>query len=66
VWSTPSDGDAPDVALGQTWTWNQVAGDTLPIFFLEAGTYTLTLQPQGSGMKLDRFLITNDLEYRPE
>ena len=49
----------------QIWVWDQAMGDTIPILFLNAGTHTLRIQQRESGTKLDRLLITNDLEFTP-
>jgi hypothetical protein len=49
----------------QTWVWDQAMGDTTPILFLNAGTHRLRIQQRESGTKLDRLLITNDLEFTP-
>ena len=65
VWATPSHEETASASPGATWAWGQVASDTLPVFFLTAGEYTLTMQQLDSGTKLDRILVTNDLEYRP-
>jgi hypothetical protein len=65
VWATPVREETASASPGDRWGWSQVASDTLPVFFLTAGEYTLTMQPLESGTKLDRILITNDLEYRP-
>jgi hypothetical protein len=50
----------------QTWVWNQAALDTTPVFFLEAGNHTLKIKQRESGAKLDRLLMTNDLESIPQ
>jgi hypothetical protein len=47
------------------WVWDQAANDAAPVFFLEQGTYTLTIKQRESGTRLDQLLITNDLEYQP-
>jgi hypothetical protein len=65
VWAVLAGSEPATPVLADAWVWDQVASDTLPIVFLTAGEYTLTLQPLGSGTRLDRFLITNDLEYQP-
>jgi Fibronectin type III domain len=49
-----------------TWRWYQVAQDTTPVFSLTSGTHTLTFKHRWSGTKLDRLLITNDLDFVPE
>jgi PKD repeat protein len=64
-WTPLSDGETADAAHGQTWVWDQVASHAMPVFFLEAGEYMLTIKQWGSGTKMDQILITNNLEYRP-
>jgi hypothetical protein len=52
-----------------TWGWRQVndPGIADPVrFSLAPGEYTLTLKPREAGTKLDRLLITNDLQYVPQ
>ena len=48
-----------------TWRWYQAAQDTTPVFFLTSGAHTLTFKHRWSGTKLDRLLITNDLDFVP-
>jgi hypothetical protein len=48
-----------------TWRWYQAAQDTTPVFFLTSGTHTLTFKHRWSATKLDRLLITNDLDFVP-
>jgi hypothetical protein len=48
------------------WVWDQVASETAPVFFLEAGEHTLTLKQQEAGAKIDRFLVTNDVDFVPQ
>jgi PKD repeat protein len=50
----------------EDWRWQQAAQDTTPIVFLKAGTNILTIQHRQAGTKLDRLLITNDLEFVPQ
>ena len=49
-----------------SWAWKQVASDTTPVFFLEAGVHTLTVKQRESGTKLDKILLTNDTEMVPQ
>jgi hypothetical protein len=51
-----------------TWVWDQVShwgGENPVVFTLEAGTHTLIINQREDGTKLDKLLITNDLEYVP-
>ena len=51
------------------WSWQEVNDlrSTDPIHFsLESGEYTLTIKQREAGAKLDRLLITNDLQYVPQ
>jgi hypothetical protein len=52
--------------VSPSWVWDQAASDTTPVFFLEAGVHTLTIKQRESGTKIDRILVTNDLEYVPQ
>lgn len=52
-----------------TWGWRRVndLGVADPVHFSFApGEYTLTLKPREAGTKIDRLLITNDLQYVPQ
>jgi hypothetical protein len=52
-----------------TWGWRRVnnLGVADPVrFSLTPGEYTLILKPREAGTKLDRLLITNDLQYIPQ
>jgi hypothetical protein len=52
-----------------TWAWRQVndLGIADPVrFSLAPGEYTLTLKPREAGTKIDRLLITNDLQDVPQ
>jgi hypothetical protein len=64
-WTIAAPEDPADPTQEHTWLWHQAATDSLPILYLEAGEYTLTLQQQGGRIKIDRLLITNDLDYQP-
>ena len=48
-----------------SWTWDQAALSTDPVFFLDAGVYTLLIKQRQSGPKLDKLLLTNDLDLVP-
>lgn len=48
------------------WVWDEAAGATTPIFFLSAGSHTLTLRQRESGTKLDKLLITNNMNLIPQ
>jgi hypothetical protein len=53
----------------ETWVWDQVSNrDTTDpvLFYLEAGKHTLIIKQREDGTKIDRILITNDMEYVPE
>ena len=57
-----------DVQISNTWIWDQVndRGGADPfVFHLAAGQNTLIIDQRETGTKLDRILITNDLEYLP-
>ncbi len=63
VWWTELGGE-------ETWVWDQVNNhddNTDPvIFYLNAGEHTLLIKHREDGTKIDKILITNDLEYGPE
>ena len=64
------DGDRAlwDTPIINTWIWDQVNDRPVadPVaYFLTAGEHTLTIHQKEYGTKLDRILITNDLEYVP-
>ena len=50
----------------QPWVWDQAASSTTPIFYLEVGSHTLTIKQRESGTKLDKLIITNDLNLIPQ
>jgi hypothetical protein len=65
-----------DTKLGgkETWVWDRVShrtgaapgeGVTLMQYALAAGTHTLQIKQRDDGTKLDKILITNDLNYIP-
>ena len=49
----------------QTWVWDQAVDGATPVFFLEPGSYTLIIKHREGGSKIDRILITNDLDVVP-
>ena len=49
----------------QLWLWDQAANDTTPVFFLGAGNHTLIIRQRESGTKLDKLMITNNLNLIP-
>ena len=58
-----------DTKQGAVWTWDQVNSryEADPVFFnLEAGEHSLVIKQREDGTRLDRILITNDLEYIPK
>ncbi|MEW6298571.1 MAG: hypothetical protein AB1671_12620, partial [Thermodesulfobacteriota bacterium] len=70
------DADYQDAALwdtvrtqtGTTWRWDQVndRGVANPaLFFLQAGEHTLHIKQREDGTRIDKILITNDLDYIP-
>jgi Bacterial Ig domain/Fibronectin type III domain len=64
VWNvTPPLGPS---SLPQPWGWDQAASDTTPVFFLNAGVHTLTIRQRDSGTKLDKLVITNDVNWMPQ
>ena len=54
----------------ENWVWDQVNnvldGSDPVLFSLEAGQHTLTIKQREDGTKIDKILITKDLEYIPE
>ena len=58
-----------DTRVAKTWIWDQVANRNVAdpvIFYLEAGEHTLTVKHRERMTKLDKILITNDVEYIPQ
>jgi hypothetical protein len=52
----------------RSWIWDQVSsqGDVDPVIYhLEVGEHTLTIKQREDGTKIDKILITNDLQYAP-
>jgi Bacterial Ig domain/Fibronectin type III domain len=58
--------ELPASQTAASWVWDQAASDTAPVFFLEAGTHTLTVKQRESGTKLDKLLLTNDTDLVPQ
>jgi hypothetical protein len=61
-WATQVAGD---------WVWDQVVGNLYEgvepvIFNLEAGEHTLIVKQREPGTKLDRIIITPNLDYLPD
>ena len=49
--------------------WDQVSdrfGADPVMYYLEVGTHTLRVKGREDGTKIDRILITNDVDYVPE
>jgi hypothetical protein len=63
VWEFSNDRAA---LTSETWQWQQALQQTTPVIFLAAGQHTLTLQHRQAGVKLDRLLLTNDLDFVPQ
>ena len=63
------------VQNSETWAWDPVSnrdvgGDVRDafnpaVYYLEAGEHTLIIKQREDGTKIDRILITNDMEYVP-
>ena len=57
-----------DTRVSRAWIWDQVSnrGGNDPVtFYLEAGEHTLTIKQREAGAKIDRILITNDVNFLP-
>ena len=52
---------------GKTWVWDRVhaLGEAEAEFFLESGEHTLVIAQREDGTRLDRLLITDDLDFVP-
>jgi hypothetical protein len=48
------------------WVWDQATSETVPVFLLEAGEHTLAIKPREAGSKIDRLLVTNDMDFVPQ
>lgn len=62
LWDTRMGGE-------ETWVWGRVSdrGFADPVIFhLETGVHTLVIKQREDGTKIDRILITNDMEHVPE
>ena len=59
AWHTQSDGQ-------DVWTWDIVSTQDAEVYRLEPGAHTLTVSQREDGTKLDKILITNDLELIPD
>ena len=60
-----------DTALGgtETWIWDKVnnrGGADPVVYSLGAGQHTLIIKQREDGTKIDRILITNDMQYIPQ
>jgi hypothetical protein len=69
--SAPGDGDATEPVdradrMPGAWQWQQAFQNATPVIFLEVGVHTLTLQHRQAGIKLDRLLLTSDLDFVPQ
>jgi hypothetical protein len=62
----PVDETAAEDIAQECWQWQQAFLDTTPVVFLDAGANTFTLQSRPAGVKLERLLLTNDLDFVPE
>jgi hypothetical protein len=57
-----------DLTLSSKWVWDKVShrGGANPVTYnLSAGKHTLLIKQREDGAKLDEFIITDDLNYRP-
>ena len=53
----------------ETWTWQQTNDRAISgteVHHLKAGAHTLTVYQREDGTKIDRIMITKDLEYLPQ
>jgi hypothetical protein len=51
-----------------TWAWNLVSNRGISgplVYHLDAGTHILVIKNREQGTKLDKILITNDIDYEP-
>ena len=56
-----------NITHSDTWIWDDVhEKDEVKVFDLAAAQHTLAFRPREAGSKLDKLLITNDLNYTPE
>ena len=59
LWDTPE---------SNTWFWDQVSnrgGDDPVTYYLKAGEHTLVVKQREDGTKLDKILVTEDMDYVP-
>ena len=58
------------VEVGSSWSWNQVSdhdtGEDPAIFYLTKGIHTIKIRQREDGTKLDKLILTNDLNYIPD
>jgi hypothetical protein len=53
----------------ETWVWDQVSnrgGSDPVLFYLGAEEHSLIIKQREDGTKIDRILVTNDMDYIPE
>jgi hypothetical protein len=58
-----------DTVISTVWAWDQVNNRDVAdpvVYSLTAGQHTLIVKQREGGTKLDRLLITNDLQYVPQ
>ncbi len=61
--------NAWEVAVATNWMWDQVnvkGGADPLVLSLAAGQHSLVIKQREDGAKLDRLLITNDMQYLPQ
>ncbi len=57
-----------DTAFGNGWQWQQVVDRDNPVqlrFNLSVGTHTIKIKLREDGTKIDKLLLTNDLNFTP-
>ena len=57
-----------DVAPSTSWTWDKVnhrGGADPVVYYLKSGTHTLLIKQREDGTKIDKFIITDDLNFKP-
>jgi hypothetical protein len=57
-----------DTQQAQDWVWDQVnnrGGADPVIYYLQAGQHTLLVKQREDGTKIDKILITDDMNYVP-
>jgi len=56
-----------NIPHSDTWAWDDVHDKTgARVFALDAGEHVLKLRSREDGSMMDKILITNDLDYKPE